>query len=313
MLSRRLTQAFVHLTILAATLPAACADADGSSRQSVLKEIHALTASHSYFKAGALLDKLHQKVGADDLEVTLAAARLYRDMGLSARAQTEYEHALRINSGCTEAGVALSEIYMQGLNTRKALEFARRAYNSNPHATSAQVALSSALIASGMFREAEQELAKLLKTSPNDAQVQYVAYNLALERGQLSTAQNHLEGAVRLAPNRPDWLIDLSELYKAQGEYSNARRMLEKALAIDPYSLDALNKLAIIQEFYFHDYDQAIEQYKNILVIDQDSVTALAGLDRCKIKKNDLAGAMRFELSNVIANFYGLFGKTKSD
>lgn len=226
----RLIKAFLPIGLLAimAGRPAVAATPDADTRLGILKEIDALTNNHSYFKAGALLDKLHQKVG-DDIEVTLAAARLYRDMGLLARAESEYEHALRLNPSCTEACVALSDIYMEGLNTRRALEYARRAFNTNPHATSAQVALSSALIASGLLREAEQELNKLLKTSPGNAQVQYVAYKMALERGELPTAQNRLEEAVRLAPARPEWLIDLSELYKAQGEYASARHTLEKA------------------------------------------------------------------------------------
>ena len=35
---------------------------------------------------------------------------------------------------------------------------------------------------------------------------------------------------------------------------------------------------------------------RSILEIDPDSVTAMAGLDRCKTKKNDLAGMLKNQL-----------------
>jgi tetratricopeptide (TPR) repeat protein len=285
---------------------------NGSSRDSILKEIDSLTANHSYFKATALLDKLHQRSG-NDIDVVLASARLYRDMGLLARSEAEYKRALAINPSSTESLVALSDMCLQALDTRRALSYARQAYSTNPHATDAQVALTTALIARGNLMEADQELSKLLSSNPNNAQIQHVAYTLALKREQLPKAQRRLEEAIRLAPLRPDWLIDLSELYKAQGEYGNCRHALEKALSIDSYSLEALNKLAQVDEFYLHDYDKAIEEYKNILSIDSDSVTALAGLDRCKVKKNDLAGVLRFQLQNLSSATYSFFTKPHGD
>jgi tetratricopeptide (TPR) repeat protein len=292
-------------------LEAATTDS-GSSKESLLKEIGSLTESHSYFKATALLDKLHKNSG-NDIDVTLASARLYRDMGLLARAEAQYKHALALNPSCTESLVALSDMCLQGLDTRRALSYARQAYFANPHATDAQVALSTALIARGNLHEADQELSKLLQSNPNSAQIQHVAYTLAAKREQLPEAQRRLEEAIRLSPLRADWLIDLSELYKAQGEYGNCRHALEKALSIDSYSLEALNKLAQVDEFYLHDYDKAMDEYKNILSIDSDSVTALAGLDRCKVKKNDLAGALRFQLQNLSSATYSFFTKPHGD
>lgn len=271
-----------------------------------------MSASGSYFKASAQLDQLRAKY-PDNIDVILASARLYRDMGLPARAAAEYQKVLRTNPNSTESYVALSNIYRQQLDIPRAIAFARRAFASNPHATEARVALVSALVEGGMLKESEQELNQLLKTDAKNAQVQYVSYKLAMRRGQTVSAQQHLESAVALAYSRPDWLVELSELNRMEGDYAAARRNLEESLTSDQFSLDALNKLAIVDEFYFHEYDHAMEQYRNILAIDPDSVTALAGLDRCKVKKNDIAGVLKFQLQNVVSNAVSFFSKPRSD
>ncbi|MGH9552982.1 MAG: tetratricopeptide repeat protein, partial [Terriglobales bacterium] len=254
------------------------------------------------------LDKLKSQYKSDP-DVDLAAGRLYREMGLYDRAEAEYREALRLKYFSIEANVAMCELSLQKLDNPTALTYARRACNLDPHSSKAGIALASALIASGRLREAEQQVNKLLATDPHSAQVQYVGYKLAIERGEITTAQKRLEAAVRLGGDPAEWLVDLSEVYKTLGDYAAAKRCLVRALSKEPYSLDALSKLATLEEFYLRDYNKAIEQYRNILAIDGDSVTALAGLDRCKVKKNDIAGMLKFELQNFVDSTVSYWSK----
>jgi tetratricopeptide (TPR) repeat protein len=298
----------------AAAGPATAAlDAAASARAADLKQVETLSAGGSYFKAVALLDKVRAKYGDDAIDVVLASGRVCRDMGLLARAAGEYQKVLRIDPNSTEACVALSDIYRQQLDIPNAIKFARRAYESNPKAIEPHVALVSALADGGLLQESELQLKMLLKSDAKNAQVQYVAYKLAMKRGQIASAQQHLEEAIALAFGRPDWLVELSELNKMQGDYASARRNLEESLSADAFSIDALNKLAIIYEFYFHDYHHAMDEYNAILAIDPDSVTAQAGLDRCKVKKNDIAGALKFQLQTAVSNAIGFFSKPRPD
>lgn len=286
-----------------------CADprtADEGAREGI-KQLNALRNEHSFIKAQLLLEKL-EALYKDDPDVRVAGGKLYTDMGLYSRADAEFKLALRIHPYFADADVALSQLNLQRLNTPAALEYARQAYRAAPRSPDAAIALAFALIASSRLREAEQEVSKVLLNYPRNADAQYAGYKLAVQRGKLPDARTRLEEALRITPNRADWLIDLSEVYKAIGDYTSAQNCLDRALSLEPYNIDGLDKMAVIQEFYFRDYTRAISYYKRILAVDSDSLSALAGLDRCKVKKNDLAGILKFELQNFIGSTFN-FGR----
>jgi len=292
--------------ISACSAPAFAAQpkAAAPNRADSLKKVEQLRHDRSYFVAGPLVDKLLAGYPGD-VSVLMAAARLHCDMGLAARAEGEYIQVLQ-RTPDPEACTALSNIYLQKLDMPQALNYARRAFVSHP-GTETRLGLVSALLAAGKFGEAQRELNTLLKTARNNAQVQYSAYELEVSLNDNKAALKHLEAAVAMSPGRAPWLIELSDLYKENGDYMYARRALEHALEADPTSLDAFSKLAVIYEFYLHDYDQAISQYHRILSLEPDSVSALAGLDRCQVKKNDIAGALKNQLHSFAIGVKSLF------
>lgn len=284
---------------------------DRFDRSAALKRLAELTSARSYFNASAELSRLRQKY-PDDAAVLLAAARLHRDMGLVTSAENEYLMALQRQPDLAEACLALSNIYLQKLDVRNALNYAHRAFNLRP-TTQTRLALVSALVGAGKLGEANSELAQLLKSDGTNAQVQYMAYELSLSMNRNSEALRYLEAAVTSSPTNIPWLLELSDLYKDSGDYPYARSTLEHVLSLDPNSADALNKLAIVYEFYLHDYEKATAQYRKILSLDPDSVTALAGLDRCRMKENDIAGALKFQLRAMLSYLSSLLGKAQTE
>lgn len=266
-----------------------------SEKLGTLSQIQKLTEAHSFLKAKPLIEKLKRSYPYDP-QVLLAAARLDRQMGLFARALAEYKQLSAQAPDMTEALVALSEMYLEYLDARQALTLARKATVAAPHDKSARLALCSALVATGNLKEAEGEVLKLLQSQPYDPDVHYVVYKLRKERGNLKQARRHLESALALKPSQIRWLMDLSELCKLQGDFTQSRRCLDQVLSIDSASVEAMEKLAIILEFYCHDYDAAMKEYRDILAIDRDSVTAQAGIDRCRTERNDVAGMLKFQI-----------------
>jgi tetratricopeptide (TPR) repeat protein len=271
--------------------PSSLADSESAD----IKRLIALTKAHSYMKANNLLDRMIE-VDPTNPQLRLAGAHLYRQMGLFARSMSEYKQLMRADPNLIEPVIALSQMNMEYLNLPQALSLARVAVGIDPSNREARIALCSALIASDYLKEAEDELDKLQKQSGHDPEVNYVAYKLYLKRGQLPKARQELEGAMTIDPSNGQWLLDMSELCKLQGDYEEANRYLQRGLDNDPISVDKLNQMAILQEYFFRDYDLAMVQYRKILEIDPDSVTAMAGLDRCKTKKNDLAGMLKNQL-----------------
>jgi len=284
--------------------------AEMAAKNAQLKQLFELTQTRSYQKARLVADKL-LKDYPNDFDIHLAVAALYRDMGQVSSAESEYKRVLKIAPRASDAMVALSQISMQKLDTEQALQWARLAANTSPRSTTARLALLRALVDCGLLREGEELVNELLKQNADDPDIQYAAYKFYLRQGNLSRAQEHIESAIKAGPARFDWLVDLSDVCKAEGDYAHAQIYLEKALNHDPYSIDALNKLAIVLEFFTHDYDHAIEIYQRILSIDPESVTALAGLDRCKVKKHDLASALRLQIRSFGASVINFFTNTQ--
>ncbi|HEY9679068.1 MAG TPA: tetratricopeptide repeat protein [Drouetiella sp.] len=276
---------------------------DGQKSSEGLKQLISLTEAQSYGKAANLFEKLIEQ-DPQNAQLRLAGAKLFRQMGMFARSMSEYKKLAMDSPKMIEPIVALSQMSMEYLNIPEALSYARRAVAMDPSDKNARIALCSALIASDYLKPAEDELGKLQKERGNDPQINYVAYKLNLKRGQLANARQQLESAVKLAPNNAQWLLDLSELCKQQGDYDEATQCLQRAMKVDPYSVDKLNRMAIMQEYFLHDYDAATAVYKQILEIDPESVSALAGLDRCRAKKNDIAALFKTELRSWIHSIY---------
>lgn len=243
-----------------------------------------------------------------DVEVRLSAARFYRTIGLAGPALEEYKRAIELGCRSSEPFVAVAQMYLANLDNKQALEYANRALSIEPNSKQARAVLVAAQLNQGKLKEAQTELAKVLvnNNAANDADLAYLAYRLNRERGQLPYAKQFLEDAIRAKPEQTRWLLDRADLYQSLGDensnstqkmrnYVEAKRTLLRFLEMEPRSVEGLNKLGTILEFYFHDYDGAKQQYEKILSIDPEYVAAITGLDRCKAKKNDLAGQMKLE------------------
>lgn len=276
------------------------------SEEAGIKQLVTLTKAQSYVKATNLFDRLIE-ADPNNPQLRLAGARLYRRMGMFARAMSEYKLLMKSDPNLVEPVIALSQMYLEYLNLPQALILARHAVSLKPNDKEARIALCTVLIASDYLKEAEEELGKLQKEGSSDADVNYVAYKLYLKHGQMGKARQQLEAAMKLDPSNGAWLLDLSELCEMQGDYSTAQQCLQRSLYADPLSVDKLSRMATLQEYFLQNYDQAIEQYKRILAIDPNSVTALAGLDRCKARKNDLAGMLKIQVRALAAQLFKLF------
>jgi tetratricopeptide (TPR) repeat protein len=246
-------------------------------------------ARRSFVEAQAIINSLLTRFPGE-FHVRLAQARLLKSMGLTARSKAAYEKLKLSDPQAPEPLIALSEMAFESLNARLALDLARKAEAVAPASLSAQLSLASALIATSHYQEAADRLESLSKRNVGNGEVQYLLYKMAIKRDRYSQARTALENSIKLAPSEPRRILELSELCQYMRDYEGAKHNLQRVLSADPASIDALIKLAVLYEFNFHDYKEAIAQYQKVLNIDSNSVTAMAGIDRCRLKENDLAG-----------------------
>lgn len=286
--------------------------AGAAALSSELKAVDELTQAHSFYKARKVLEPLleaHPK----NPQVHKSAGRLFAKMGLLPRAIDEYNKVLALEPGNVSAYIELSRAYMAREDANHAMIYAREALKRNPSSAEARLLLVRILMAKSLLLEAEQELQRLLHGDPNDAQVHFMAANIYRERGQGSLALEHIDKAIQLNPHKHDWLIEKSDICILLGRNDDARNSLERLLQYEPESVEGLNKLARVKENSFRDYDGAMICYKKVLETDPDSVTALAGIERLKAKKNDLAGLWKHQLrTNLSRLFSGFSTKPKN-
>jgi len=233
--------------------------------------------------------------------VSLLAARLYRKMGLSGFAAMQYEKVRAHDPRMVEALVALSEIHLENLSTEIAIVLARQAVEIDPRSKEARQALVEALLAGQFLRQARDQAQTLNSMYPSDADVAHTQASVAQAFGQYDVATAMLLRALATRPEKINWRLELADIYQAQGQYAACYATLKQVLEAEPHMLEALNKIAHLQEFDMHDYMPAFKTYRSIKEIIPDSATAQAGMDRCFAKQSDLA-------LNVRNAFYRVLG-----
>lgn len=269
-----------------------------------LEAVKILTYQGAYSKARDELEVLLKKY-PQIKEVHLAAARFYRSIGSPALAVQQYKQAVDLAPQGSEPFIGLAEICLANLDTKQAIVYANRALAIEPSSKEARQVLIGALLDAGKPEQAGRELSQVLafQKKPCDPDFAYLAYRLNRQRGQLPYAKQFLDDAIRLRPERTQWLIDRADLYQSLGDYRGARHSLEKLVALEPRSVTGLYKLGIVLEIYCHDLEGAMQQYRKILTIDPEYVAAITGLERCRVKQNDVAGQLKLEFWKSLRQF----------
>lgn len=266
--------------------------ARSATMESALKAVDGLIADGSLVAARGRIEALLISY-PDDSAVALSAARLYQKMGLSAFAIMQYEKTRRAKPLLVEPLVALSKLHLENLSTELAVELARRAVQMEPSSRDARLALVSALLAEQSVKQAKIQADALGHRFPNDPDVDHALASVAQAFGENKRAIDLLAKAVEARPAELPWQLELVDLYIANQHYARARSVLVSILLREPQSLEALERLAHLDEFYLHDYMSARDSYRKILSVLPDSASAQAGIDRCLVKQGDLALNLR--------------------
>ena len=270
-----------------------------SAMASALKAVDGLIADGSLLAARTKIETLLNSY-PDDSAVALSAARLYQKMGLSAFAIMQYEKTRRAKPMLVEPLVALSKLHLENLSTELAVELARRAVQMDPSSRDARLALVSASLAEQSVKQAKAQADALGHRFPNDPDVDHALASVAQAFGENKRAIDLLVKAVEARPSELPWQLELVDLYIANQYYERARSVLVSILLREPQSLEGLERLAHLDEFYLHDYMTARDSYRKFLSVLPDSASAQAGMDRCLVKQGDLALNLRNFIRRIL-------------
>jgi tetratricopeptide (TPR) repeat protein len=228
----------------------------------------------------------------------LSYAKFLRATGQNETALQEFQTVLQLKPGQTDATVGLAEMSLQMLDLENAIRYSQSALNSDPKSKEAGMIYASACMQSGRTTAADNELAVLLKGAP-DGDLLHLAYQIKARKGDFLQARTYLQEAVGQRPDQIEWMLELCKILETSGDYETSRNYLQSALDRQPNAVDARVALARNLEVFENDYDKAIGEYQKVLATDPNSPKALAGIDRCRAKKNDLALRLKLGLQSM--------------
>jgi len=180
------------------------------------------------------------------------------------------------------------------------MKYARQALKVNPQSTYARNVLVTALLQSDRLSEAQAELAVALKKNDRNPSAWHLASQIQAKKGDFNAARKYLESAVSLNPENTDWTLELCRILESSGDAQSSRKYLEHVISLKPEAIDARLRLARNTEFFAHDYDSATRLYRTTLRLDPANAQAIAGIDRCNGKKNNIALRMKLALQSFI-------------
>jgi tetratricopeptide (TPR) repeat protein len=268
---------------------------------------HALIKEHRYTQADALLSTL-EKAYPTDPELPMVRGNLLREIGQVDRAIHEFARAAELAPSDPFPLIALADLSLKQMELEQSLTYAQQAVASDPSCLPARVELVDVLLQCGQTAEAERQLKCIPEESKQDPSVEQLAYRLSLKKGDLSSARSHLKKTM-IGSNKNKGSLNLrleeSDLLETMGDNKAARSELEKIIQDDPDSLSARLRLARLLEKQYHDYSAALVNYKEALRIDPLSAQAIAGNERCLLKRRNIALQLKMALREFWSKFTG--------
>ena len=279
-----------------------------------------LLSSHKFSQAEELLSKLTNDY-PDDPRLHMLYGDLLEQSGRLDEASKEFARVAELDSSDPQPTINLARICLKQLELELSLTYAQQAVARDPSFLPARIALMETLIACDQTGEAERQLRFISEKDKSKKSVQKLAYKLALKKGDFAGAHQYLtnvnqaehmeanakarEKAIDAANadrngNQTDSASDSDgeisaleeiDLLETLGQYQEARQKLEEMVSAeaDSDTFAARLKLARLLESRFHDYDAALSNFNEALEIDPLSATAIAGRDRCRTKRRNLA------------------------
>ncbi|MBY0356686.1 MAG: tetratricopeptide repeat protein [Candidatus Obscuribacterales bacterium] len=240
------------------------------------------------------------RTNSNNPEAHYAYGELLRASGQLDQASYEFNRVIELAPKDYRPQVALAEICLDNMELSAALDHAQRAVDIAPKSLAARIGLISVLLKSEQTSAAEHELNDLFRQNKNNNELVLLSYRLCRQKGDYQEAKRYLQAVLSKPQSRtPSLLIELAQMYSATGEYDKEKTLLESIIDSYPLIPEARLRLARNLEAHGHNYKEAQAQYLEVLRIDPTSSAALAGLQRCSVKQNNVALRLKLLLRKL--------------
>lgn len=277
-------------------LPAWPASAESLDRNAI-DSVRRLVDEHHYKQAEALLADLSIRFPGN-MELSMLRGKLLKQTGRVSEASSVFADAAQLDPQSPFPLIELAQLSLKQLDFDTSLSYAQQAVARDPSCLSARITLIDVLLACEQTAEAERQLKCLPEQFKDKAELELLAYRLSQKKGDLFGASNHLHRAIAVSKNHLEPRLKLEEcdLLESMSDYQGCRRVLEEIIAANPDTLESRLRLARLLETHYHDFAGAFLQYEEALRLDPLSAPALAGRERCRVKRRNLALAIKVAL-----------------
>ena len=173
--------------------------------------------------------KAAQKVDPNSEEVVLSIARLYSEQGDLARAAKVIED-VPTDDRSARMDFALAGIYDQLKQPKNAVKAYRAAVDEDPDNADAKRGLAAALAASGQMDEAAKVYAQILGSDPQDAQALIRQADIQRQQGHYEQALATLKKAATLVSDNVELSYNEALVYDALGRFDDSIKTLKQLL-----------------------------------------------------------------------------------
>jgi Tfp pilus assembly protein PilF len=213
------------------------------------------TPRRNYFKLGAAfywagypdqaipyLDEVVRR-WPDNLKAHMALARIHHEAERWKPALEEYEQALAIRPGHTDALLGAGEVLIQLNDLPAAEKFLRKAVDADPQNADAANQLGLALARQNHGAEAKQWFERAISIQRDHPGAINNLGVLYAEMGQRTDAIAAFRYGIEIAPEDEELYLNLGRIYVQMGERDKARDLMHQLLAKKPASAVALHAL----------------------------------------------------------------------
>jgi tetratricopeptide (TPR) repeat protein len=173
--------------------------------------------------------KAAQKIDPNSEEVVLSIARLYSEQGDLARAAKVIE-GVPTDDRSARMDFALAGIYDQLKQPKNAVKSYRAAVDEDPDNADAKRGLAAALAASGQMDEAAKVYAQILGSDPQDAQALIRQADIQRQQGHYEQALATLKKAAALVSDNVELSYNEALVYDALGRFDDSIKTLKQLL-----------------------------------------------------------------------------------
>jgi tetratricopeptide (TPR) repeat protein len=282
--------------LLLALLTVGCAE-DPKDKEEVQEEVTIDQLSEQIDNFGGTADEFYQR------------AQLYFQDGALQNAADDVLMALRRDTSRIEFYHLLSDVQLNGFQSRQALQTLEFAANRAPEDRLTLLKLMELQLLLRQYPQALGTSQRLLLLDPQDQETFFLRGLLFKEQQMDSLAIVNFQRAVDLDPSMTDGFIILGDLHEKVSD-PLAEAYYENAVRSNPDHVNALHALAFYQQN--HDkVENALANYDKIIELDKGFQPALINKGILLLERDSLAAAkesleagLALDSSFVIALYY---------